>query len=209
MNKQLSPMEGTVILNDLELNHEEFSTVCYHQTGIRLIDERNTVNALMEFRPPQELITLFYNRLSSINVIVKNITTSDKKNKYDNPLIYLKYFRDFGINVTILNKSEFDTIRKVSPPLHDFLKATELLTSSSKVVTTEEVWVSEKPEADKPFLLATATRINEEWDYSFWQVMAVSTEDGWYYGLHDAYGEEWGPYEDLHAEFYKVISPKN
>ena len=65
-------------------------------------------------------------------------------------------------------------------------------------------WVREKPANDREFVLVTASLINGEWHYHGWEIIEVP--DG-YFALCELHGEEWGPYEDLSAEYYLVLSP--
>lgn len=121
--KEVLYRSGVVVLNDLELTPEEFSTVCYHQTGVRLIDEKTFWEHLSGDVPTTDAILQeFCKRLSKLKVVVKNITTSDNKNKYDYPLRYIKYFRDFNISVAFTDQSEFSVIQKVSPPIYAYIK---------------------------------------------------------------------------------------
>ena len=116
-----SPRSAGVWLNDLELSSEEFSIACYHQTGIRLIEKRPFWEAISEPKKPAEYESFFYQSLSKFKVIVKNITKSDDKNKFDNPLMWLRGFRKHNIDVTFLNSADIDVIRKVSPPLYEYI----------------------------------------------------------------------------------------
>jgi len=62
-------------------------------------------------------------------------------------------------------------------------------------------WVKIKPDADRNFILVTASFIKDYWDYKLWE---IKYHDGYYKLLCDD-GEEWGPYEDLKADLYFTL----
>jgi len=72
-----------------------------------------------------------------------------------------------------------------------------------------ERWITEKPEADHEFTLVTKTKClagtGQNYNYQVWNVIKFEDSEGWYYALCNGEGEEWGPYEDLSAQFYKII----
>lgn len=69
-------------------------------------------------------------------------------------------------------------------------------------------WIDVKPKADKEFIMVTASKFKTHWEYNVWIVQKLEGDDGWYYGLLAGDGEEWGDYDDLKADLYKIISPK-
>lgn len=68
-----------------------------------------------------------------------------------------------------------------------------------------EGWVKEKPKNDKEFVMITSSWYNDTWNYSAWEIIKLPGED--YFYLCELDGEEWGDYEDLSAQLYKVLSP--
>lgn len=80
----------------------------------------------------------------------------------------------------------------------------------------EMIWLSEKPDFKKECVFITATkyeRNNEPlyWDYSVWQIKKLdgeteSGEYGWYWGLLNGDGEEWGPLEELAADRFFILA---
>ncbi len=78
-------------------------------------------------------------------------------------------------------------------------------------MVAEAGWVREKPAADHEFVMVTAHENTlrsgiKYYNYRIWEVKKIEgPEEQWYYGLCDGEGEEWGPYEDLAADLYKII----
>lgn len=89
-----------------------------------------------------------------------------------------------------------------SPYLSYYIQAMEEYAQQSQPSGMR--WVREKPANDREFVLVTASLINGEWHYHGWEIIEVP--DG-YFALCELHGEEWGPYEDLSAEYYLVLSP--
>ncbi len=67
-------------------------------------------------------------------------------------------------------------------------------------------WVSEKPEFTEECILLTHTVFRNAHEYQAWQIVKIEAEDGWYWGLCNMEGEEWGALEDLKADHYKIVS---
>lgn len=73
------------------------------------------------------------------------------------------------------------------------------------------MWTKTKPVIDREMIILTAskwkskTTDKETWDMEAWLIAKVDREDGWYYGLCDLDGEEWGTYDELNAELYYII----
>lgn len=68
-------------------------------------------------------------------------------------------------------------------------------------------WTKDKPAFTEECILLTATKINDAWDYSSWLIIVVdgigeNDQPGWYYGLCDMSGEEWGDWADFKADLY-------
>lgn len=78
-------------------------------------------------------------------------------------------------------------------------------------------WTKEKPKFKEECTFITASRYNRnnedlQWDYSIWQIKKLDGEDekgnpAWYWGLLNGDGEEWGPLDDIAADFYLIIPP--
>lgn len=67
-------------------------------------------------------------------------------------------------------------------------------------------WVTEKPDFKEECLVIAATALHRGWfDYSLFQVKNIETEEGWYIGLLNGQGEEWGDIEDFVADKYFVM----
>ncbi|MBP7109506.1 MAG: hypothetical protein KBA90_13195 [Chitinophagaceae bacterium] len=83
------------------------------------------------------------------------------------------------------------------------------------MATQKNKWLTEKPDFNEECSFVTATKYNRneedlKWDYSIWQIKKLDGEDengeyGWYFGLLDGEGEEWGDLEDLAADLYYII----
>jgi hypothetical protein len=69
----------------------------------------------------------------------------------------------------------------------------------------ESAWSAEKPKPDKEFWFVSASYFKDHWECRIWQVVKINGPDGWYYGLCDGEGEEWGDWEDLQAERYYIL----
>jgi len=76
---------------------------------------------------------------------------------------------------------------------------------SAQVSEAVDGWVTQKPKADHEFTFVTKQGMDGCWNYEIWQVILLNGEEGKYYGLVTGDGEEWGDYEDLVANFYKII----
>ena len=69
----------------------------------------------------------------------------------------------------------------------------------------EDGWTTEKPVADREFAMVTKIKFQDNWEYAVWKVVKIDSEEGSYYGLCNGEGEEYCDYEDLAAQFYKII----
>ena len=111
-----------LVLNDLELQYDQLDIACYHQTSVRLFEERSIMQYFVGKPVPlEERIHLLYDRLKPIHVKIKKITTSHHKNKYDRPFEFIRRFRQFEIQVSLEDDTELNVIRKVSPPLYQYI----------------------------------------------------------------------------------------
>lgn len=70
-------------------------------------------------------------------------------------------------------------------------------------------WFKKKPKANKECLLLVANFFEGKWEYTLYLVIKVYFEHskGFYYGLCNSDGEEWGDYNELTADLYCIIKP--
>lgn len=68
-------------------------------------------------------------------------------------------------------------------------------------------WITENPEFTQECLVICANEIKGVWDYDFFQVTKITTNEGWYWGWCDASGEEYGDLDDMQAQKYFLINP--
>lgn len=70
-------------------------------------------------------------------------------------------------------------------------------------------WQDEKPMFDKECAFVTANWLKAfgeyEWQFTAWQVKKIDGEGGWYLGLCNLDGEEWGDINDLKADKYFIL----
>ncbi len=67
-------------------------------------------------------------------------------------------------------------------------------------------WVKDKPQLTEECILITHTVFRNNHEYQAWQILRIESEEGWYFGLCTMDGEEWGDYEDLKSDHYKIVS---
>ena len=68
------------------------------------------------------------------------------------------------------------------------------------------MWTNTKPDGKEPCVFISATKWRKgHWMYSVWEIKRVDGPDGWYLGLCDRDGEEWGDLEDLKADLYMIL----
>ena len=79
--------------------------------------------------------------------------------------------------------------------------------SESSLPSSELEWLKEKPEFKEECVFITATWWNDHWEYQLWEIEKMKSEEGYYLGVCDESGGEWGEIADLHADLYKVIPP--
>jgi len=70
---------------------------------------------------------------------------------------------------------------------------------------TKGQWLTEKPQINQECCIITATAINNEWNYKFWQIVGISDTDGVYLALCDENGDEWGDLDELTAGMYFIL----
>jgi hypothetical protein len=75
---------------------------------------------------------------------------------------------------------------------------------------THHKWSKRKPKFTEECIMLSASKYKGEWDYHSWLILKVDGEDengklGWYWGLHDIDGQEWGAWEDHVAEKYMTL----
>jgi hypothetical protein len=76
---------------------------------------------------------------------------------------------------------------------------------------THNKWSSKKPKFTEECILLTAYKNHrKEWDYRSWLIVKVDGEDengklGWYWGLCEMDGEEWGALDDMKQDKYMTI----
>ena len=66
-------------------------------------------------------------------------------------------------------------------------------------------WTSIKPELNKECILLTASEYKKEWSYTTFLITKIDSYEGWYWGLCDIDGKEWGDIDDLKADLYQVV----
>ena len=66
-------------------------------------------------------------------------------------------------------------------------------------------WTSIKPELNKECILLTASEYKKEWSYTTFLITKIDSDEGWYWGLCDIDGKEWGDIDDLKADLYQVV----
>lgn len=66
-------------------------------------------------------------------------------------------------------------------------------------------WTTSKPKFDREFSFATAHFWKDHWEYKIWQIVKVDNPEGWYYGLCEGDGEEWGDHDDIQAKLYYIL----
>lgn len=101
----------------------------------------------------------------------------------------------------LLNKNNYD-----GPDYEEMeisvKRAKEIIANlSASTPPAKDNWVKIKPDADRNFILITASFIKDYWDYKLWE---IKYHDGYFKLLCDD-GEEWGPYEDLKADLYFTL----
>lgn len=69
----------------------------------------------------------------------------------------------------------------------------------------DEGWINEKPVFDQECVFMTAHYIKGQWGFDSWRICRVDSEEGWYWGLCNLEGEEWGPLEDLSEQLYFIL----
>ncbi len=67
-------------------------------------------------------------------------------------------------------------------------------------------WTPDKPvfntDSEECLLIVASQYKDNPISYDLFQILKMSDSELWYWGITDADGEEWGDYEDLHAELY-------
>lgn len=71
-------------------------------------------------------------------------------------------------------------------------------------------WSRRRPKFTEQCLLITGRKFNNQWNYFSFLILRVDGEDengklGWYWGLHDMDGQEWGAWEDHVASKYYTM----
>lgn len=69
-------------------------------------------------------------------------------------------------------------------------------------------WTKEKPKFNsksKGCILLAAVSVQGEWNYSIFTIRKTSFEENWYWGIFDTWNDEWGDYEELHADLYLTL----
>ena len=66
---------------------------------------------------------------------------------------------------------------------------------------TKEKWISDKPEFTEDCWIVTSGSDGRE----IWEIKKVYSEDGWYWGWLDSYGDEYGDINDLESESYYIL----
>lgn len=69
------------------------------------------------------------------------------------------------------------------------------------------IWSKEKPILEEECLLLTADNFSGQYEYKLFEIKIGDSADGSYYAICEPDGEEWGDYEDLHAELYFTMKP--
>lgn len=70
-------------------------------------------------------------------------------------------------------------------------------------------WSDTKPEFTEECILITACKIklplSHHWQYDLFEVIQINGEDGWYWGLCEPAGEQWGALEEFKADKYYTM----
>jgi len=69
-------------------------------------------------------------------------------------------------------------------------------------------WTNIKPVFKEECILIVANNWNNpepHWEYTLYTVEKVNTDEGWYLGLFEDGGDEWGDLDDLKADLYCVL----
>lgn len=64
-------------------------------------------------------------------------------------------------------------------------------------------WTKEKPNKECVFI--AATKIRDEWEYEFYIIKKMESDEGWYLGWLTGDGEEYGDLADMTADLYFII----
>lgn len=75
-------------------------------------------------------------------------------------------------------------------------------------------WQKEKPDFKQECVFVTATQLYPKnkspfWIYRTYEIKKVEGSYGWYLGLCDGEGDEWGDISDLKADLYLILPKKN
>jgi len=65
----------------------------------------------------------------------------------------------------------------------------------------ENIWTTEKPKFTKDCWLVTFDGDG----CTLWWIAKTESDDGWYWGWHDQYGEEYADIEDMEAKKYMIL----
>lgn len=76
-------------------------------------------------------------------------------------------------------------------------------------------WTKVKPkfhDNSEECLLIAAAKIGNVWEYTMYEMKKLNGEnekgeEGWYWGIIDQDGDEWGDYDDLLAQKYCILKP--
>lgn len=69
-------------------------------------------------------------------------------------------------------------------------------------------WLDVKPEFTNECLVIAAVKIQDEWEYSIYEIKKLIDDEGkWYWGWLTGDGEEYGDLNDFKADKYMIIRP--
>jgi hypothetical protein len=66
-------------------------------------------------------------------------------------------------------------------------------------------WSNKKPDFTQECILITATKNRKDWDYRAWLIIKITGPGGWYWGLCEMDGEEWGDLNDMLQDKYLTM----
>ena len=116
--------------------------------------------------------------------------TKDKLSEITDPAIYIE---ELGISGDYMIDVPDGAIY-----LHNLMESFAESYSKEQV---QKAWITEKPEFTEDCWLVTAGGGGCE----IWQIKRVESDDGWYWGWLDSYGDEYGDINDMESEFYLIL----
>ena len=84
------------------------------------------------------------------------------------------------------------------------------LDETSSPISVGDGWTAEKPEIKENCILLVASYHRDNWDVTTFEILEAvgenkAGESAWYWSVMQD-DDEWGDFEDIHGQFYKIIS---